>query len=172
MLMSEKVKTWNSNLYPHLIKTINNHYRVSGIAYETQQCLDRGIKSDNTISHNTAYYTHRPQRSSRGNVPIKQKQPLRTSRQPRHTNTTTIRHTDRNHNPKPAICKNYTRGRACFHARNPPYRPSPLAQAHVTATDDDTPPINIKEQGFRYEPDEIWWLVPSSPTLAIIYSSS
>ena len=32
---------------------------ASGIACEAQQYLDRGIKSDNTTSHDTAYYTHK-----------------------------------------------------------------------------------------------------------------
>ena len=41
MLMNEKVKTWNSNLYPHLVKTMDNHYTASGITCEAQQYLDR-----------------------------------------------------------------------------------------------------------------------------------
>ena len=90
ILMSEKVKTWNSNLYSHLIKTMDNHYTANGIACEAQQYLDRGIKSDNTTLHNTAYYTHRPQRSILENVPIKQKQSLRTSRQPLHQQQTSF----------------------------------------------------------------------------------
>ena len=61
---------------------MENHYTASEIACEAQQYLDRGIKSDKTTSHDTAYYMHKSQRPSWGNVPIKQKQPLRTSRQP------------------------------------------------------------------------------------------
>ena len=82
MLMSKKVKTWNLNLYPCFIKVIDNHYTISGIAGKTQQSLDQGIKSENTTLHDTTYDTNRPQRLSRRNVPIKQKQPLRTNRQP------------------------------------------------------------------------------------------
>ena len=167
MLMSEKVKTWNSNIYPHLVKTMDNHYSAIGIACEAQRYLDRGIKTDDPTSHDSAYYTHRPQRSSRGNVPTKPKQPLRTSRQPPHSQQTSATkphrrdhyrpHRGHEHNPEPDICKNYTMGRTCFRGRNCPYRHPPLtqAQAHVAATNDDTPYINDEEQDFRYEPDEM-----------------
>ena len=40
MLMSEKVKDWNPNIYPHLVKTMDSHYTVIGIACEAQQYLD------------------------------------------------------------------------------------------------------------------------------------
>ena len=156
MLMSDKVKTWNSNIYPHLVKTMDNHYTVSGIACEVKKYLDRSIKSDNTTSHDNTYYTHRPQQSSRGNVSIKQKQPLRTSKQPLHSQqmswTTPNKRDhyqafrDRDHNPEPAICKNYTRGRTCFHGRNCPNCHLPLAHPIISAKDDDTPSINIEEQ--------------------------
>ena len=49
MLMSETVKTWNSNLYSNLIKTMDNHYMASGIACKAQQYVDRSITSDNTM---------------------------------------------------------------------------------------------------------------------------
>ena len=58
MLMSEKVKAWTPNIYPHLVKTMDNHYSASGIASETQNYLDRGINTDHDI---TAYY-NKPQR--------------------------------------------------------------------------------------------------------------
>ena len=180
--MSDKVKTWNSNIYPHLVKTMDNHYTVSGIACEVKKYLDRSIKSHNTTSNDNTYYTHRPQRLSRGNVSIKQKQPLRTSKQPLHSqqmNCTTphIRDhdqafRDRDHNPEPVIYKNSTRGHACFHGRNCPNCHLPLAHAHITATDVDTSSINIEEQDLWYEPFEVWWLVPRSSTLAITYSTS
>ena len=44
MLMSEKVKDWNPNIYPHLVKTMDGHYTTIGIAYEAQQYVDRGEK--------------------------------------------------------------------------------------------------------------------------------
>ena len=34
---------------------------MSGIACKAEQCLDQGIKSDNTTLHDTMYYMHRPQ---------------------------------------------------------------------------------------------------------------
>ena len=165
MLMSEKVKTWNPNLYPHLVKTMDNHYTASGIACEAQRYIDRGIRTDDTTSHDNAYYTHRPQRWSRGNTPIKPKQPLRTSEHPprsQWTNTTTSHnrnhyqtHRGRDHNQEPTVCWNYTMGRACFHGQNCPFRHPPLTQAHVATTDKDTPSMNTEVQDFRYEPDEI-----------------
>ena len=62
-----------------------------------------------------------------------------------------------NHNTEPAICRNYTRGSACFNKRNCPYRnPSHCqAQAHVAATDEDTQTTDIEEEDFRYEQDEM-----------------
>ena len=36
MLMSEKVKDWNPNIYPHLVKTMDSHYTAIGIACEAQ----------------------------------------------------------------------------------------------------------------------------------------
>ena len=65
MLMSEKVKDWNPNIYPHHAKTMDSHYTAIGIASEAQQYVDRGVKMDNMTSHDTAYYARRPQRTSR-----------------------------------------------------------------------------------------------------------
>ena len=36
MLMSEKIKDWNPNIYPHLVKTMDSHYTAIGIACEAQ----------------------------------------------------------------------------------------------------------------------------------------
>ena len=36
MLMSEKVKDWNPNIYPHLVKTMDSHYTAIGITCEAQ----------------------------------------------------------------------------------------------------------------------------------------
>ena len=55
MLMSEKVKNWNPNIYFHLVKTMDSHYTAFGIACEAQQYVNRGVKMDSTTSHDTAY---------------------------------------------------------------------------------------------------------------------
>ena len=54
--MSEKVKAWTPKIYPHLVKTMDNHYSASGIASDAQSYLDRGINIDVTTNHITAYY--------------------------------------------------------------------------------------------------------------------
>ena len=61
MLMSEKVNDWNPNIYPNLVKTVDSHYTAIGMACEAEQYVDRGVKMDSTTSHDTAYYTRRPQ---------------------------------------------------------------------------------------------------------------
>ena len=48
MLMSEKIKAWTPNIYPHLVKTMDRHYSAGGIASDAQRYLDRGIKTDIT----------------------------------------------------------------------------------------------------------------------------
>ena len=111
----QEVKTCNSNLYPHLVKTMDNHYTASGRAWKIQQYLDRGMKSANTTSSDSMYNNQE-------------------------------------------------------HGHNCPFRHSPLAQAHVTATDDDTP--SIDEQDFSYESNEMWWFVLRSSTVAIKYSNT
>lgn len=86
MLMNEKVKARVPNVYPHLIKTIDNHYKTGSIAGDAQRYLDRSIMTDNVINPNLiVYYMHRPQQWSQGNVPNKLRQPLRISRQPSHS---------------------------------------------------------------------------------------
>ena len=62
MLMSEKVKAWTPNIYPYLVKTMDNHYSVSGIASEAQNYLDRGINTDVTTDHDIMTYYNKPQR--------------------------------------------------------------------------------------------------------------
>ena len=85
MLMSEKVKDWNPNIYPHLVKTTDSHYTAIGIACETQQYVDRGVKTDGTTSHDTAYYARTPQQSSRTNRRSEPKQPPRSNNRPTHS---------------------------------------------------------------------------------------
>ena len=85
MLMSEKVKETNPNIYPHLVKTMDSHYTAIGIACEAQQYVDRGVKMDRTISHDTAYYARRPQQSSWINRRMEPKQPPRSNNWPTHS---------------------------------------------------------------------------------------
>ena len=37
MLMSEKVKTWAPNIFPHIVKTMDRHYTAGGIANDAQK---------------------------------------------------------------------------------------------------------------------------------------
>ena len=177
--MSEKVKDWNPNIYPHLVKTMDGHSIAIGITWKAQQYVDRGVKIDSTTSHDTAYYARRPQQSSRINRRTEPKQPPRSNNQPTHSQKSSSSKHGRDYykmrrihncNTEPAIWRNYTGSVACFNRRNCPYR-HPPAQAHVAATDEGTPNTDIEEQDFRYEQDEMWWLVLCSSTLAITYST-
>ena len=131
ILMSKKVKDWNTNIYPHLIKIMDSHYTAIGIAFEAQQYVDWGVKMDDTISHDTASYARRPLLSSWINRRTEPKQPPRSNNRPTHSQQcSSSKHgrdcyqTNRmhNHNNRSAICRNYTRGLACFNIRNCPYR--------------------------------------------------
>ena len=62
MLMIEKVKAWTPKIYPHLVKTMDNHYSASGIASEAQNYLDRSINTDVTTDHDIMAYYNRPLR--------------------------------------------------------------------------------------------------------------
>ena len=159
MLMSERVKDWNPNIYPHLVKTMDRHNTAIGIACEAQQYVNRSVKIDSTTALDTAYYAQRPQQSSRINRRTEPKQPPISNNRPVHSQqSSSSKHSRDNHqthrmhkrNTEPAICRNYTRGVACFNRRNCPYRhPPPIqVQAHVVATD-------IAEQDFRHEQDEM-----------------
>ena len=53
MLMSEKIKAWAPNIYPHLVKTMDSHYSAGGIASDAQRYLDRGTKTDITTAAET-----------------------------------------------------------------------------------------------------------------------
>ena len=93
MLMSEKVKDWNPNIYPHLVKTIDSYYTAIGITCEAQQYADRGVKMDSTTSHDTAYYARKPQRSSRINRQTESKQPPKSNNRPTHSQTFQLQQT-------------------------------------------------------------------------------
>ena len=115
MLMSEKVKDWNPNIYPYFVKTIDNHFTVIGIACEAQQYIDRGVKMDSTTSHDTAYYAHRPQQSSWVNRWMEPRQPPRSNNRSTHSQQSSSSkhgcdyyqtHRMHNCNTEPAICRN------------------------------------------------------------------
>ena len=156
MLISKEVKDWNPNIYPHLVKTMDSHYTAIGITCEAQQYVDRGVKMDSMTSHDTAYYAHRPQRLSRINRRTEPKQPPRSNNRPTPSQQSSSSKCNRDYyqthrmhncNTEPAICRNYTRGVACFNRHNCPYHhpPPTQAQAHVAATDEDTPTTDIEE---------------------------
>ena len=118
---------------------------------------------DSTTSHDTAYYAHRPQQSSRIN---RRMEPPRSNNRPTHSQQSRSSkhghdyyqtHRVHNRNIEPAICRNYTRGVTCFNRHNCPYRhpPPTQAQAHVAATDEDTLSTDIEEQDFRFEKDKM-----------------
>ena len=78
MLMSEKVKDWNPNIYPRLVKTMDSHYTAIGIACEAQY-FDRGVKINRTTLHDTYHYACRPQQLSRIKRRTEPKQPPRSN---------------------------------------------------------------------------------------------
>ena len=134
--MNKKVKDWNLNIYPHLVKTMDSHYTAIGIACETQQYVDWGVKMDSTTSHDTAYYAHRPQQSNRINRQKELKQPPRSNKRPTHSQqSSSSKHgrdyyqTQRMHNrnTEPAKCRNYTRGVNSYNRRNCPYHHPPTS---------------------------------------------
>ena len=167
MLMSEKIKAWTPNIYPHLVKTMDNHYTAGGIASEAQRYLDRGIKTDDTTEHNATAYYNKPQQpmqhkdTSGQRFKANKQQPQWRPQITKYTplrNISTSNQTHRDKARSQAICRNYSRGLNCFHGRNCPYRHPPLAQAHVAATEeeistsDTSSPIN--DPDFPYGPKE------------------
>ena len=86
MLMSKKVKDWNPNIYPHLVKTMDSHHIAIDIACEAQQYVDRDVKMDSTTSHDTANYARRLQQSSRINFSVSEMVILFNTIFFRHTN--------------------------------------------------------------------------------------
>ena len=64
--MSEKIKAWAPNIYPHLVKTMDRHYSAGGIASDAQRYLDRGIKTDiTTAAETTALMASQPTHSDK-----------------------------------------------------------------------------------------------------------
>ena len=65
MLMSEKIKAWTPNIYPHLVKMMDNTSTAGSMASEAQPYLECGIKTDNITNHNTTANYYKP-------LPLKQ----------------------------------------------------------------------------------------------------
>ena len=59
--MSEDIKAWTLNIYPHHIKSMDNHYTADGIASEAQRYFDRNVKTDDTTEYNVTAYFNKPQ---------------------------------------------------------------------------------------------------------------
>ena len=170
MLMNKKIKTWTPNIYPHLVKTMDNHYTASDAASEAQRYLDRCVKTNNTTEHNAIADYNQPQRHEkpkdmpRQQITVSKQLPQRKT----HTKNTPPNNRssyNRTHWQKAqsqAISRNYSRGFNCFHGRNCLYRHPPLAQALLTTTEETptsdapTPTIDLD---FPYGPGS-----PTGPT--------
>ena len=173
MLMSEKVLTRTPNIYPRLVKTMDNHYSASGIASEALNYLDRGINTDVTTDHDITAYYNKPQRPK----PLKDPPGQRTTFKKYNIPTnhmSTPEQTRRDRTQDQEICRNYARGLSCFHGHNSPYRHPPHAQAHVATTEQNIPTgstsSQINDPDFPYGADEMWWLVYrfSTPTITCL----
>ena len=126
MLMSEKVKDWNPNICPHLVKTMDSHYTVIGIACKSQKYVNRGVKMNSTTSHDTAYYARKPQQSSRIIRRTEPKQPPRSNNWPTHSQqSSSSKHS----------CDYYQ-----------------MHRMHNRSTE---PTTDIEEKDFRYKQDEM-----------------
>lgn len=166
MLMSERIKAWAPNIYPHLVKTMDRHYSAGGIASDAQRFLGRGIKTDMTTStETTALIASQPANSGKLHslesdriLDDVKRQLLDLNEQlrqaHRHDPTTINRNnqTGPSSNMKhsrtqrgtgqsghPAVCRNYLRGRTCFKGNRCPYFHPPHAQAHIATTDTTLP---------------------------------
>ena len=148
MLMSEKIKAWAPNIYPHLIKTMDRHYSAGGIASDAQHYLDRGIKMDiTTAAETTALMASQPTHSDKSrslesdkilaNVQLQLLDLNKQLRQTHRRNPSIVDWKSRTAPPynmkhnqaqrsagqssQQAMCKNFLRGRACFKGNRCPY---------------------------------------------------
>ena len=158
MLMSEKIKAWTPNIYPHLVKTMDRHYSAVGIASDAQRYLDRGIKTDiTTAAETTALMASQPTHSDKPRslesdkiLADVQLQLLDLNKQLRQTHrrnpsivdwkSRTAPTYNMKHNlaqrsagqpSQQAMCKNFLRGRACFKGNRCPYFHPPLMLKHT-----------------------------------------
>ena len=166
MLMSEKIKAWTPNIYPHLVKTMDRHYSAGGIASDAQRYLDRGIKTDiTTAAETTALMASQPTHSDKSRSLERDKiladvqlQLLDLNKQLRQTHrrnpsivdwkSRTAPTYNMKHNraqrragqpSQQVMCKNFLRGRACFKGNRCPYFHPPHTQAHIATTDTGLP---------------------------------
>ena len=177
MLMSEKIKAWTPNIYPHLVKTMDRHYSAGGIASDAQHYLDRGIKTDiTTAAETTALMASQPTHSDKPRslesdkiLADVQLQLLDLNKQLRQTHRRNPSIVDRKSRTAPtynmkhnraqrsagqpsqqAMCKNLLRGRACFKGNRCPYFHPPHAQAHIATTDTGLPGIDSDQHNHEY----------------------
>jgi len=163
MLMSENIKAWTPNIYPHLVKTMDNHYTAGGIASEAQRYLDRGVKTDDTACHDITAYYNNPQRPKQSNDWPGQRAAKTSTQhaQKRYNTASNGRHPPnqkhRDMTQGPQICRNFIRGLKCFHGHNCPYQHPPPAQAHVASTVEASHPNDAQtnDTDFQYGPDEM-----------------
>ena len=173
MLMSEKIKAWAPNIYPHLVKTMDRHYSACGIARDAQRYLDRGIKTDiTTAAETTALMASQPTHSDKSRslesdkiLADVQLQLLDLNKQLRQTHrrnssivdwkNRTALASNMKHNraqrstgqpSQQAICKNLLRGRRCLNTGLPGTDSDQHNHEHATRFD---------ELDFRWGPNEI-----------------
>ena len=180
MLMSEKDKDWNPNIYPHLIKTMDSHYTMIAIACEAQQYVDWGVKMDSTTSHDTAYYACRPQQSSRINRRTEPKQPPRSNNRPMHSQQSSSSkhsrdyhqmHKMHNRNTEPTMCRNYTRGIVALTDATAHIITHLLHRLMSQQRMKVHHPQTSRNRIFSTNKTKMWWLVFCSSTQAITYST-
>ena len=181
MLMSEKVKAWTPNIYPHLVRNMDTHYTAVGIANDAQRYLDRGIKTDQTTDTENAFYSHNsvPKTShddstkEPGYEDLKQQIDSLTKKingmhyHPTHSRYQTpsnknqrggqnnSRGSNKNSKPIP-VCLRYLNGRPCNFS---PCRYRHPNRAHAANTvpvcEDNQPTFPHSEQDFFQGPDEM-----------------
>ena len=176
--MSEKIKAWAPNIYPHLVKTMDRHYSAGGIASDAQCYLDRGIKTDiTTAAETTALMASQPTHSDKSRslesdkiLADVQLQLLDLNTQLRQThrrNPSIVDWRSRTAPPphymkhnwaqrstgqpsQQAMCKNILRGRACFKGNRCPYSHPTHAQAHIATTDTGLPGTDSDQHNYEH----------------------
>ena len=177
MLMSEKIKAWTPNIYPHLVKTMDRHYSAGGIASDAQRYLDRGIKTDiTTAAETTAPMASQPTHSDKPRslesdkiLADVQLQLLDLNKQLRQTHrrnpsivdwksrtapTYNMKHNRAQRSAgqpsQQTMCKIFFRGRACFKGNRCPYFHPSHAQAHIATTDTGLPGIDSDQHNHEH----------------------
>ena len=175
--MSEKIKAWAPNIYPHLVKTKDRHYSAGGIASDAQRYLDRGIKTDiTTTAETTVLMASQPTHSDKSHslerdkiladVPLQLLDLNKQLRQTHRRNPSIVDWNNRTGSPsnmkhnraqrsagqpsQQAICKNFLRGRACFKGNRCAYFHPPHAQAHIATTDTGLPGTDSDQHNYEH----------------------